>query len=156
MAFCKIPVILDMLRTRLGGKVFFAARRRPFTQFDTRRDGLDVLLEAFNSASGQDLTGFFDQWFLMAGWPRIGMTHSKNDGKLLVTFRQVQDGPPYRLRSELLVRGAKGQTRRYPVTLNADETTVELDCPFGHAEVVLDPDDKLLKEMVVQSGGAGQ
>jgi aminopeptidase N len=150
IAFCKTPAILDMLRTRLGDRVFFAAWRKAFREFDTKRDGFDVLLEAFNETSGQDLTGFFDQWFFTAGWPKIRIAYSRGNDKLLVTLRQIQDGPPYHLRSELLVRGAAGEARRYPVTLSAAQTALELDCPFEPTAVVLDPDDRLLKEMVAK------
>jgi aminopeptidase N len=153
IAFCKTPVILDMLRTELGDERFFAAWQQAFRQSHADQDGYETLQDACSSSAGKDLSQFFDQWFFLAGYPHIALDHEMSEGGLSVTVRQVQPGEPYHLKSELLVRGRAGETIRHPVELKQAETHVLVPCKFEVIEVIFDPDDLVLKEAVVSAAG---
>jgi aminopeptidase N len=137
-----------MLRVDLGDDVFFKAWRKAFRDFDPEQDGFDILRDAFSATAGRDLSRFFDQWFFMAGIPKIKLDFEQAGKELKVTLRQVQPGQPFELNTSLLVRGANGETLRAKVRLADSETTTRIECDFHAKEVVLDPDDVLLKEMV--------
>jgi aminopeptidase N len=147
IAFCKVPAILDMLRTELGDEAFFAGWRRAFSQFDPDRDGYDVLQRAFSEVAERDFKVFFDQWFFVGGLPRITLDHGVTDGQLTITIHQVQPGPLYRLDTQVLIRGRADEVIRKNVMLEGAETVVRVNCDFEVVDVVFDPDDLLLKEM---------
>ncbi len=144
IAFCKVPVVLDMLRTELGDEVFFAAWRKAFQHFDEKEDGYEILERSFSEVSGRDLTRFFDQWFFTPGCPEIAVAFSREGKDLAITIRQVQKGAPYYLTGDLLIRGKKGETFRRSVTLSEAETTLNLECGFEVDSVVFDPEALLL------------
>jgi aminopeptidase N len=144
IAFCKVPVILDMLRSQAGDEVFFAAWRKVFRDFDSEDDGYAILEKAFSESLGKDLSWFFEQWFFQSGCPDIVVQFSQQEDSLTVTLQQQQKQKPYRLAGEVLVRGRRGETLRRTVTLTERETTVKLDVSFPVQEVVFDPDNRLL------------
>jgi len=145
IVFCKTPVILDMLRTRLGDELFFAAWRRAFRSLDRDREGFDVLAAAFSEESGRDLAPFFEQWFFRAGCPRIDTSFEAEGDEVRVTLTQTQEGAPYELlAARLELRGASGERALHRVELGERETVVRLPRAFEVIEVVFDPDDRLL------------
>ncbi|MGI9519766.1 MAG: M1 family metallopeptidase [Pirellulaceae bacterium] len=151
IVFCKTPVILTMLRDRVGDEKFFEAWRAAFSQFDPGQDGFDIVEQAFNETTGEDLSWFFDQWFFRAGYPLLKLEHSQTDSHLAVTISQQQTTRPYRLSGILRATGSQpGQVVDQVVELNQATTEVEIECAFPVISVEFDPDDRLLKKMVKQ------
>jgi hypothetical protein len=144
VAFCKNAVVLDMLRSEVGDEMFFAAWRRTFETFDPSQDGFDFVRNVFSRTTGTDLQWFFDQWFFQSGFPDIKTEHVVSGDTLTITVRQTQKQQPFRLHSEVAVRGVNGEIVRERVTLNGRETRLTLKAPFPVREVVLDPDNRLL------------
>lgn len=145
IAFCKVPAVIDMLRSELGDELFFRSWRRVFEQLRGQRADFDEIALLFSEVAGRDLSWFFDQWFFRAGCPRIQVDHQQTGDDLTVTLRQTHDGEPYRLRVELLVRGAGDQTQRRTVDLHTTEAVKKIDCRFEVTEVIVDPGRKLLR-----------
>ncbi len=144
IAFCKVPVVLDMLRRETGDETFFAAWRKVFQEFDSNEDGYTILEKAFSESSGEDLSWFFEQWFFQAGCPDIAVEFSQQEDSLTVTLRQQQQQEPYRITGELLLRGVQGETLRRSITLSDRETTLKLEVSFSVQEILFDPDDHVL------------
>jgi len=155
IAFCKVAVVLDMLRTELGDEAFFAAWREAFQPQTKYSDGFGVMERAFLQSTGKDLAPFFRQWFYQAGCPVIALDFSQQDQALTVNLRQKQPQEPYRLRGDLLIQGKQDESLRKEVTLDQRETRVTFDVPFVVAKVMLDPDDKLLIKRSDDKPGAG-
>jgi aminopeptidase N len=147
IAFCKVPVVLDMLRSEVGDEIFFAAWRKAFQEFDSDEDGYTILEKAFSESSGKDLSWFFEQWFFQAGCPEIVAKFSQQGDSLTITFRQQQKQKPYRLTGEVLIRGKQGKTLRRTVTLTDREAKLKFDVSFPVHEVLFDPDDHLLTKV---------
>ncbi len=83
--------ILHMLRGRLGDEAFFMGlhnylKKHAFTSVEVH----DLRL-AFEEVSGEDLNGFFNQWFLSSGHPKLALSHSYDSGQLKVNIRQTQN-----------------------------------------------------------------
>ncbi len=145
IAFCKVPVVLDMLRSEVGDETFFSAWRKAFQEFDKDEDGYTILERAFSRASGKDLSWFFEQWFFQAGCPEIAVQFSQREDSLTLSLRQKQKQKPYRLTGALSMRGSQGETLRRTVTVTDREAKWTLDVPFGVQEVLFDPNDRVLK-----------
>ena len=152
IVFCKTPVILTMLRDLIGTAQFFAAWRIAFNQFEAGKDGFEVIEKAFSETTRTDLSWFFDQWFFQAGWPQLTIEHKQQEKKLTVTITQTQESAPYRLYGLLRISGrSEHQTLQRMVQLTKAENKIEFDCPFPASNVVFDPDNKLLKEIVTRN-----
>jgi|GEM_PF-1323971 len=148
IAFCKVPVVLDMLRTELGDDTFFAGWREVFRSFKGGGDGYEAIERIFSALAEKDLAPFFDQWFYRADRPRIHVEFAQQGDHLKLEIHQVQKGSPYRLDADLLIRGRGGEEQRTAVRLREMETTLTLACPFVVESAVFDPDDRVLKERV--------
>lgn len=146
IAFCKVPAVLDMLRTRLGDETFFKAWRNLFLKYKGGKDGYEVMEAIFSLVSGEDLTAFFDQWFYRAGYPRIQKKLYQHRGRWAVELRQKQQGPVFPIEMDLLILGKAGEELRKKIPLPEKRTIVYLDCDFDVDQVVLDPDGLLLFE----------
>jgi hypothetical protein len=59
----KTTLVLNMLRDLLGDEVFFAGMKAFFEEFKHRAASTGQFRRTLESASGQELNGFFDLWF---------------------------------------------------------------------------------------------
>jgi aminopeptidase N len=143
IAFCKVPVVLDMLRQFLGDERFNAAWRAAFTKQMGKRCSYDDLAAELSAAAGEDLSWFFDQWLLTAGRPLVRATI---EGSKLV-LEQLQPQPPFRLPA-LTVRIATADGASHDVTVEMRDRKVETDLDFdaAGATVTVDPEKLLLVE----------
>jgi len=143
IAFCKVPVILDMLRQYLGDERFFAAWRSAFTKLVGKRCWYDDLTAELSASAGEDLSWFSGQWFLTAGRPLI---KASVDGRTL-TLVQLQPQPPFRLPA-LEVRVTTPDGVDHDLTLSMADRTLELPLDFDAtgAKVTVDPRKLLLVE----------
>jgi aminopeptidase N len=144
IAFCKVPVVLDMLRQELGDDLFFSGWRTAFQDFNRDEDGYKILEHAFTKVSGKDLTWFFDQWFFQSGCPEIDVEYSQTNNELQVVLRQRQKQQPYKLNGEVLIRGEGNGKVRKNVTLEGRETRFTFDPPFRVRSVIWDPGGRIL------------
>ena len=71
IACCKVPVVLEMLRTELGDDTFFAGWWEVFRSFKGGEDGYEAIERVFSALAEKDLAPFFDQWFYRVDRPRI-------------------------------------------------------------------------------------
>jgi hypothetical protein len=144
IAFCKNAVVLDMLRTEVGDETFFAGWRRVFDDYDTSRDGFDIVRDVFSRTTGADKRWFFDQWFFQSGSPYIATEHAIEGDSVAITLRQLQKQQPFRLNSEVAIRGFSGEVIREKVMIDGRETRLKVKAAFPVRDVVFDPDDRLL------------
>jgi len=143
IAFCKTPVVLDMLRTKLGDELFFSAWRKAFSEFRRDQDGYRTLQNIFTKTTGVKLDTFFNQWFYMAGCPKINSSFIQNGSQVVVTVTQEK---PYQLDSEVEIIGVNGEKIRKPFALLDEKTSCIFEIDFKVKSLVFDPDDLILKE----------
>ena len=93
LSYYKAALLLHMLRWEIGDDAFFTALRNYVAdpvlayRFATLQD----LIYHLQSASGIDLTGFFDDWYYGEGYPRYGINVTQlDDGKIKITIHQQQ------------------------------------------------------------------
>ena len=91
-SYNKGGLVLHMLRRQLGDAAFFKGLNLYLTKHAFQAVEAHDLRLAMEQVSGQDLNGFFNQWFFAKGHPelKIEVDYSKPEN-LLLRFSQVQD-----------------------------------------------------------------
>jgi hypothetical protein len=151
IAFCKTPAVLAMLRDEVGEGRFFRAWREFFQEHDGSADAYEKMEEVFSRVAERDLSAFFEQWFFRTGWPKVKASLLQKNGLWMVKLQQTST-PLYQLSVEVLLRSAQGEEYRLLAALVEEETLMEL--PAGTlepAEILLDPDGRLLADSVAVS-----
>jgi aminopeptidase N len=136
---------LHSLRWAIGDDAFFRALRRmayPDPALERVTDGgqvrfatTDDFLEIAEEASNQDLAWIFEVYLRQPALPRL---ISERDGDTLRIAWDVPDGLPFPMPVEIEIDGTR---RRVDVP---EHGGVDIPVPAG-AEVVLDPDDWILR-----------
>jgi aminopeptidase N len=91
-SYNKGGLVLHMLRRQLGDAAFFKGLNLYLTKHAFQAVEAHELRLAMEQVSGQDLNGFFNQWFFAKGHPEltVEVDYSKPEN-LLLRFSQVQD-----------------------------------------------------------------
>jgi aminopeptidase N len=125
ITYYKGACVLHMLRYVLGDSTFFSAIHSYATD-NTFRFGTSVtddFVQKINSATGQDLTWFFDQWVKNANHPLYYNEYSLNpaDSSATVKVTQTQRGVSWKMPIELkftLSNGKDTTVRMFNSTKN--------------------------------------
>ncbi|MGI4740714.1 MAG: M1 family aminopeptidase [Janthinobacterium lividum] len=83
--------VLHMLRKYVGDDAFFASLTNYLTKNKYTAVEISKLRIAFEETTGEDLTWFFDQWFMQRGHPELKISHSYASGQVLLHVQQTQD-----------------------------------------------------------------
>ncbi|MDQ3185920.1 MAG: M1 family peptidase, partial [Pseudomonadota bacterium] len=102
------------------------------------------------TASGQDLRGFFDQWLTRPGAPVVriaeaGRTKSDSGYRVKVTLEQAV--PEYRLRVPVAIRTGDGE-EFHTLDLERGRQAFTFDMRALPLEVTLDPDLRLFRRLM--------
>jgi len=99
IGYGKSAMMFFALRKRIGKEAFSTGIRTFWEKYQHASASFDNLREAFEQASGQSLTGFFDQWLDRTGAPRLSVSRARmsTDGKSEVKLEISQDANPYDL-----------------------------------------------------------
>jgi aminopeptidase N len=144
IAFCKVAVVLGLLRDRLGDETFFRAWKHVFTSLRGRPVDFDDVQRAFAASSGVDLGRFFDDWFFQAGHPALRVSwkaHAADSGSTLaLVLEQVQPRGIYSLDVPIEVTlDSPPGTRTLTVPLTGIRTEVSLPLPGVPHSLRVDP-----------------
>jgi aminopeptidase N len=104
--------ILHSLRYYLGDDAFFASLKKYLTDFKYRSAEISDLRKCFEEISGEDLSWYFNQWWMDKGHPILDITHQYDAGNktIALTVRQTQtaaEAPTFRIptRVDIYVNG---------------------------------------------------
>jgi aminopeptidase N len=149
---------LHMLRHVLGDSVFFRSMRAYAA--DPRFRFKSATTEGFRSVcesvSGKDLGYFFDEWVYGEGYPRYGYlwtSHPSGTG-YSVTLTLSETGssaatPFFRMPVDVRVSAGNADTT-FSVLHTATGQTFTLQVPFLPADVQIDPDKWMLRDVIPQ------
>jgi aminopeptidase N len=134
-----------MLRGVVGDDAFFAGIRDYYAAHRNGNASTAELRMIMERHAKQPLEWFFQQWIYEAGHPVFTTKWTWRRGKLTVDVGQTQPGTVFRTPAVLEVRNAVGAYRENVVI---DERTerFELEAEVRPTEVVLDPDEWILKQ----------
>ena len=151
--------VLHMLRSRLSDHAFFKGLRDYYLTHKDRTATSDDLRAALEKSSGSDLRQFFTRWVYGAGHPRYELSvrsnrHSGSLHAVAVTLKQTQDGEAFLdlVTIELTARGLK---ERFTIRPTGKITTTNFRTRGVVTEVVVDPDNNLLKEVTSATMASG-
>jgi aminopeptidase N len=97
--------------------------------------------------AGQPLDWFFQQWIWGRGHPIFATRWTWADGKVALDVEQKQKGTVFRVPTVIEVRGEAGAAHRENVLIDERTERFEVESEQRPAEVVLDPDEWVLKEI---------
>ncbi|HEY0377384.1 MAG TPA: M1 family metallopeptidase [Pyrinomonadaceae bacterium] len=150
--------VLHMLRGRLGDAAFFKGIRAYYRAHAHDVASTEDLRAALEKSSGKNLKEFFARWVYAAGHPRYEAAWSwqatrRGRGELIIRLRQTQEDAPFLdpLAVEIVTGGG---TRRATLTPTGKETTLRVPLPSQPSDVRIDPDEMVLKELVVKKADA--
>ena len=136
--------VLHMLRHELSPPLFERAMREYAITHSARSVTLASLRTSLNKTTGRNQSPFLDQWLKRTGYLRLeAQGLSLAGGRLSGAL--VQPGPAYHQKVSLLLRYKAQQVRR-SLALKGENTGFSFPVSFQASELVLDPDDWLLKQ----------
>ncbi|MFY0654556.1 MAG: M1 family peptidase [Cyclobacteriaceae bacterium] len=140
--------VLHMLRNYVGDEVFFAALQFYLIENSFQSVELDHLRLAFEEVSGEDLSWFFDQWFLLPGHPVLNVSHSYKNDTLYLQVEQVQNEDTHLFRLPVFVDvWVHGELEQFPLII--EEQSEQYKFPLGGKPdlVYFDAECQLLAEI---------
>ncbi|HYJ86452.1 MAG TPA: M1 family metallopeptidase [Pyrinomonadaceae bacterium] len=146
--------ILHMLRGRLGDEAFFKGLRAYYRAHEHATASTEDLRAALEQASGSNLKEFFARWVYAAGHPHYEVSwqwqRAKNQrGVLTINLKQTQPDAPFLdpLQVEIVIAKGAQKTIIKPV---GRETTIRLPVTNRPTKITIDPDEFVLKELVLK------
>jgi hypothetical protein len=147
VAYRKGAFVLHMLRDRLGDEVFFNGMRRFVADNEGSLATWADAEDAFERASGHDLSGFFEQWLERGDAPSLALRDVTvepvaNGYKVSGKLHQVQSGAPYSLQVPLTIQTAGG-----PCQVETGQAAQGFECvvPDAVKQVTIDPQARLFR-----------
>jgi len=145
--------VLHMLRRRLGDEAFFKGLRDYYNAHKSANATSEDLRAGLEKASGKDLKEFFARWVYGAGHPRYELSWGSMERRaattVMVRLDQVQVGDAF-LDPVPVDFTVNGKNERRTIVPTGKSTTVSIQLTGNPSAVIIDPDDTLLKEVVVK------
>ena len=147
--------VLHMLRGMLGDAVFFKGIRAFYLKHEHQAASTDDLRAAMEKASGMNLKEFFARWVYASGHPRYEASWSWRksrgaSGTLKLHLRQTQDDAPFLTPLPVDIVMGTGETRRVTFRPSDRETSLFIPLSTKPSDVRIDPDEMILKVLVVR------
>lgn len=150
IAYDKASVVFDMLRYELGDEPFFAGMQLYTDLFGYSVADMYDFLDAMESAAGQDLGWFFEQWILTPGFPDLSIhteTSPEENGKFRFVVKVTQAQSPMQLTLPIRVtlEGSETPIDLEPMKIVGPETTKEYILDGFPARMSTDPERIMLQ-----------
>lgn len=151
----KAGFVLHMLRRQVGDSAFFRGVRGYYLAHRHGNALTADFVREVESASGQRLDWFFDQWMRRPGFAdlTVGWRWEKGTKALLLTVAQGGSVPPYRLNLSADITDATGRVRRVWVTVPASRVAtipVPVSLDGAPRSVIFDADASILGRVTVR------
>lgn len=152
LTYNKGAMALHMLRFKLGNTVFFQALKNyladPVLAYAYAKT--PQLQEHFETASGLDLTEFFNDWIYNQGYPTYTITVENTDpGKARVIISQAQshDSVTYfEMPVPIRLIGPAGETQDYVLDNSTNGQEYIVDVPFIVTQAAFDPENDIISK----------
>jgi len=142
--------VLHMLRGLVGDDDFFRGVRAYYRTHRDKTATTDDFRVAMETASGQELDWFFEQWLRHPGFPVFRVTWNQDQGTetLNVTVEQVQDAAwPTYTTPVTLEAVVGGESVQHTIEMTERTATAVFAVPGAVTDLVLDPEGWILKDL---------
>jgi len=150
--------VLHMLRGLVGEEAFRATVREYYRRHLHGTALTDDLRRVAEEVSGMELGWFFEQWLFRPGYPVLSVerTWDAGRGTATVVIHQEQDPswPRFRVPLELELLW-DGGGRRERVEIDGPRSSFSFSVPSPLLSVVVDPDGRVLVDVMVGPRGEG-
>ena len=143
--------ILHMLRTLIGDEAFFDAIRTYYADHANGVADTEDVRRTMEQTSGRELSWFFEQWTYSPGFPRLKVSATPDGEETVITVEQVQseDWPTFQgAWLDVDVTWASGEVEQHGLWLTSRSDELRIPTRGQVATITLDPDVKLLMEVV--------
>jgi aminopeptidase N len=140
---------LHMLRGEVGTDKFWAAIRDYYRRYRDANASTSELRAVFEQVSGKPLEGFFAQWLMRPGVPKIegSWRYLPSRKAIEVTLTQSQTAEPYRLGVDIGIGAKPGELPRVErMDLTGRTATKTFSVDVEPAAVTVDPNTWLLMD----------
>ncbi len=147
----KGAVVLDMLRSILGDRLFFLSLHNYLEAHRYGNVDTHDLEEAIRETSGQNLDWFFDEWVYKAGYPEFTVSdhYDAVQKMLVIQIRQTQHAgsltPLFDMPVQLAFYGSGKESKRVHIRIHRREQTFYIALAFHPNIVDFDPNDRVYK-----------
>lgn len=152
VGYGKASMLFNMLRRKVGDKVFFAALRDFYRRMDGKIAGWRDIEQSFKNAGADDLKDFFKQWLTRKDAPDLkaeNISLNEVDGRLHLKFTIAQTNKvPYKIEVPVVIVNDFGR-RRETVKITDKSQKVELTLKQYPLKLVIDPDYDLMRTLGV-------
>jgi hypothetical protein len=148
LLYNKSALVLHMLRRWVGEDAFFRGLRTLYEGARYSKIGTRHVQRAFEHASGQDLTRFFEGWIRSAETPRLRVAFDTSGQS--VSLRIDQLGPVMDVPVTATIVYASGATEDHLIKLAESSTSVQLRATGPVRAIELNRDEQAL--VVVERG----
>ncbi len=127
VGYNKAAMVFHMLRLQIGDEHFFKSLKQFINNYRFTEAGWHDIRDLFMAESGQNLTGFFQQWLNRKGAPEFTITHFQSvfrDNSFQLSFDIVQDNEPFSLTLPLHVITDRGEESFF-IEIKKAQTHVE-------------------------------
>lgn len=150
LSYDKGSMVLHMLRKKLGDAAFFQGCREYLDDPDLAYSYAKTpdLIQHLESASGKDLTEFFDDWFYGEGYPRYTIKWNQGTpGSVNVNISQTQSNPSvsyYEAQVPLRLIGTQGETLDIVLDNATNNQGFQPAVGFTVQNILFDPEHDLI------------
>lgn len=156
LSYRKGAMVLNMLRFKLGDDIFFQGLNN-YLNDPKLSYGYAItpdLQTHLETASGMNLTEFFNDWVYQQGYPIYDIQASTyEEGKMQITINQSQSDATvafFEMPVPIQFLGENGQQQDVILNNNFNGQSYIVDVPFAVTEVIFDPNkDIISKDNVV-------
>ena len=143
--YSKAAWVLHMLRQQVGTENFWQGIREYYRVYKNGNAWTEDFRRVMESASGQQLGWFFQQWLRQPGHPVL-QQHWRwlpKEKAIALTLRQTQPEAFFRLPLEVEITSG-GRKTRQKIWMEKAEAYFELQHEAKPEQIILDPDEKIL------------
>jgi aminopeptidase N len=144
--------ILHMLRREVGDTTFWKGIRQYYYSYRNSNTMTSDFKRVMETASGKDLSIFFNQWLYTGGHPKLNGSWNYNakEKVVIVEINQVQKGVIFNFPLEIALIDKSGNKEVKTVQIDRQQLKISLNTQSEPVELVLDPGTWLLFEGIIQ------
>jgi aminopeptidase N len=149
VGYGKTAMMFNMLREKVGDAQFIKALQQFYRDNRFRPASFDDIRKSFETVSGLDLRGYFDQWIQQTGTPELKLEQAAAQGtRLTITLSQVQPGRQFALDVPVIIETDQGVETK-TMSMPADKVRLEasFDLKGSARRVEIDPQFQLYRRL---------
>ncbi|MGB9664714.1 MAG: M1 family metallopeptidase [Ignavibacteria bacterium] len=148
--------ILEMLRNEIGDDVFFKIINQYIEEYKFSNASTEDFISLVNRVTQKDFTSFFDQWLFSRidkPYYEISFNSEKRDNHYFcrVDLKQIQPEMIFKTNLNLRLIFDDGSIKEIKIFNNSTHQILFLTSDFKLIDVIIDPENKILKSVIYKN-----